>query len=76
MQDYLFDYFGSMGFSRARGPLSYVEAVFFYDFYVQVDAFHDLRGAIGSYFLSPGGPWADMLRVWGYPWADLVRSRC
>ena len=32
VQDYLFDYFGSMGFSRARGPLSYVEAVFFYDF--------------------------------------------
>ena len=32
VQGHLFDYFGSMDFPRARGPRSYVEALFFYDF--------------------------------------------
>ena len=42
-----FDYFGSLGFPRADGSPSCVEAVFFLDFYIQVDGFWALRGAIG-----------------------------
>ena len=45
-------------------------------FKVQIDAFRSLRGAIGSYFSSPGGPWAAILRVWRYPWANLACSCC
>ena len=42
-----FHYFGSLGFPRADGSPSCVEAMFFLDFYIQVDGFWALRGAIG-----------------------------